>query len=77
MFVLFFLVFFLYTLLSQWEFLTWEIWGRFPQGKPAATDPTLTDDDAAADDGDDYDGQDTFSVPRNSIFYVLVGTVGQ
>ena len=35
----------LYTLLSQWRFLPWEIRVAFPQGKPAATEsryPTLT-----------------------------------
>ena len=38
-----FLYLYLYTLLSQWEFLPWEIW-VFPQGKPAVTElryPTL------------------------------------
>ena len=37
LFVCLFIVF-VNTLLSQWEFLPWEIWGRFPQEKPAATE---------------------------------------
>ena len=46
----FFFFFFFYTLLSHWEFLPLGNSGRFPQGKPAATEshyPTLTNNSSA------------------------------